>query len=919
MSTVQQPIVAPTYNANIDPQTVSSNSLDFELNQSIAVKDFTNVAIVPLSPPAANITYTSFVSSISYAPYPYNVKSTSTTSLLSIDKNLGNKINLRGYNQIDLNVNSAIATLKASTDYTLEKNITSNGQTLIPTLSQLPSDLFEFEMVQNGSFVYLVGGYNGISVSTSTSTTPSVVTKTPNAVCYYSYINSNGIMGEFTATSALPVALARGYLTVVGSYLYYFGGENSSGDVVDTIYYAAINSDGSLGSWNTSAQTLPVAGSHVVGVTYNNTIYILNLYPGPKSTTSAPLTSIDYYSTTQSSTGDLNALADGGISLFGDGFYYGGETIVLGTTVYVLGGMDYNGGYHADIYSIAISQTQTLAAATNINNPLPAVLFDFNIVRINNPFIQYDDRLYIFGAYQQNGLGGYTLPLPFSDTTGTPTATTLTPTEYSSPILYTARIASDTIGPWTISDVTVPSYCRGGALLTNNKVYSFGGINITQNQNVSNTGNSTPYIYSALNTVYNAELLMNRLQPFNGPQTLNTGLAQYGMIQIGNLMYAIGGYNNNVGSTNIYHAEIQDDDTLGSWVLSSNPLPAAIWGFAMVQIQNTLYLIGGFDGTEPVNSIYSATINSNNTLTPFLLVGTIPVALSNPGVYVGNSTIYLIGGLGTSAITGNIYTAPIDSSGNIGSWVKSSNVLPLGMRNISTLVTPDNTLYVFGNTTTVPANNVAYAIPINSDGSLGSVNTTAQKLPATSSQYMTTNLINGTVYLVGNNNSDNSQFDIFTTTSTGGVLGTWTTLPTNLPLTTISQSVFNIGNMLYVMGVTDSNTYYPNIYSFIMDFDYSYSLKLNSALAAIPTNIYLTQFVYGSGILASGGYLQKLTVETQTFSAGIYTYNYNTLYNTNNGDTVYLQFNNMNKGDLINAFRGTIYGQEVIQESQATQ
>lgn len=906
MSTVQAPIVVNN-NLPLDSATVNSSSLQFAVNQTIATKDFTNVAINPISPANGNITFNNFTGSISYNPYPYSVKSSSTVSAVDVSNACGNKINLLGYTQLDFDVAGTLTTLQETSDYTLAKNnvVNANNPTLLSVINSTPN-ISEFESVQVGDYIYYVGGVTNIQITNSgTSASPdyNTIVKTYSDACYYSYINDNGVMSELISTSALPVALSRGFLTAVGSTLFYMGGQTEDGTVVDTIYSATINTDGSLSAWATSSVTLPIAGSYVTGITINNIIYILNLYPGAKSSTSAALTQMDYYYTTLDSSGALNAWTDGGDSLFGAGFYYGGQVVVLGTTIYVFGGMDYDGGYHADVYSIAITQTNTLSAAVNTNNPLPALIFDFTVLNINS-------NLYIIGAYQQNSIGGYTI--------GTQNVT-LNPAQYSSPIIYTAPTASDTIGPWSILPIVPPiSTCRGGAYYTNNKIYMLGGVNIVQNQNPNVASNNTGFIFNFVNDILAADILLGEVQNFEYPLSLDAGYAQYQTLQVGNRLYAIGGYNNGIASTNIYYSIIKDNDELGQWQLSSQVLPAGIWGFSLVQIQNYVYIIGGFNGTGPVDTVYAATINSDNSLTPFILYGNLLEPLTNATTYVGNNTIYLIAGLGTSQPSSNIYTAPINSTGSIGSWTASNNPLPLGLRNASSVVTPDNTLYVFGNSAVVPANNIAYSIPINADGSLGSVNATANALPATTSQYLTVNLINGVIYLIGNNNSTNTGFDIFTNTSTGGALGTWQTVSTDLPVGTISQSVFNVGNMLYVFGVTDNTKYYNLVYSFIMNFNYSYTINLSAPLTNVPTNVYLTQFVYGSGLLASGGYLQTLKVNTTVYNKGLYTYNYDTIYNTNNGDTVYFQFNNMNQGDLINAFRGNIIGVESVPESGTT-
>jgi hypothetical protein len=77
------------------------------------------------------------------------------------------------------------------------------------------------------------------------------------ATVYYSPV-VNGQINAWTSGPPLPVALSNPIVAAVNGWLFVIGGLNSSFAVVSTVYYAVINADGSLGPWQTGP-VLPAA------------------------------------------------------------------------------------------------------------------------------------------------------------------------------------------------------------------------------------------------------------------------------------------------------------------------------------------------------------------------------------------------------------------------------------------------------------------------------------------------------------------------------------------------------------------------------------------------------------------------------------------------------------------------------------
>jgi hypothetical protein len=84
-----------------------------------------------------------------------------------------------------------------------------------------------------GDYVYYVGGQNGAVSLTAV---------------YYALVN-NGQISSWTSGPPLPVGLAYAFTAAVNGWLIVVGGLTTTPTIVNTMYYAPINADGSYGPW----------------------------------------------------------------------------------------------------------------------------------------------------------------------------------------------------------------------------------------------------------------------------------------------------------------------------------------------------------------------------------------------------------------------------------------------------------------------------------------------------------------------------------------------------------------------------------------------------------------------------------------------------------------------------------------------
>jgi type II secretory pathway pseudopilin PulG len=88
---------------------------------------------------------------------------------------------------------------------------------------------------------------------------------------FYAPINSNGTVGVWATTTPLPSALYAHSAVVYNGYIYLTGGCNCA-FTTSTVLYARINSDGSIGNWTNTTPLLSTLRYHSA-VVYNGYIY----------------------------------------------------------------------------------------------------------------------------------------------------------------------------------------------------------------------------------------------------------------------------------------------------------------------------------------------------------------------------------------------------------------------------------------------------------------------------------------------------------------------------------------------------------------------------------------------------------------------------------------------------------------------
>lgn len=111
------------------------------------------------------------------------------------------------------------------------------------TATPLPEIIFYHDSVAANGFVYVIGGYHytdadGIYISSN---------------AYYAKINSDGSLGPWQTANPMPDSIANSSASVWNNRIYVIGGLDENQNLLNTVYSATFQTDGSLSAWATQA------------------------------------------------------------------------------------------------------------------------------------------------------------------------------------------------------------------------------------------------------------------------------------------------------------------------------------------------------------------------------------------------------------------------------------------------------------------------------------------------------------------------------------------------------------------------------------------------------------------------------------------------------------------------------------------
>ena len=684
---------------------------------------------------------------------------------------------------------------------TSNSNVTLNAGTsqLGPwkATNSLPQSLKYAGSASANGFVYTVGGYDSVYKNT----------------VYFAQQNSDGSLGSWQTGTSLPVSLLAASVVISNNYIYVVGGQTSSSRVA-TVYYATINpTTGVVGSWTTSANSLPTATAWGSAAVANGYLYYAGGYNGTASTTAV------YYSALNAGTGANGAFTTSPNSL--PAGRDSGAMTVLNNYLYYSGGVNGTPANSSVFYAPINPSTGAVSSAwTTATNSLPAV-------RTFQGMVASNGVLYVVGGqdnsttqstvyYAKQGTNG--APGVWGAGSSLPAATTAAAVSIATNgYVYVVGGANGTNVSYSYYASTQNMTSVGGNLTAS------GSLSIQSSTDAANTlqvQNSTGWQLFNVNSSDNV-ISLNANSPMNGTSS-QWGTASYlpsstdgsSSVTVNGTVYYIGGYDGTNYVTDVYYSQSSGSGTLGSWK-TANSLPSGRAFASAVTMNGYIYVIGGNASGTYSTAVYYAKVNADGSLGAWQTTTVLPGARAYAAAATANGYIYLVGGKsGNTTYNSTVYyAAPSASTGAISSWSTAANALPAA-RGQHTAVTANGYLYAMGgNDGTANATTVYYSQLNTSTGAPGAWTTSANSIPEALDDNAAV-VSGGYAYIFGGyNGTDVRNTVYYAAMNSNGTTGTWQAMSKTLPENVNFGAATTANGYLYVLGGYNGNYFLNTVYA----------------------------------------------------------------------------------------------------------
>jgi len=248
----------------------------------------------------------------------------------------------------------------------------------------------------------------------------------------------------------------------------------------------------------------------------------------------------------------------------------------------------------------------------------------------------------------------------------------------------------------------------------------------------------------------------------------------------------------------VYYAKINSDGTVGSWVESTNDLPTNLQAHSTVATNGYIYVIGGNNGSGATTNVYGAKLNSDGSTSPWYPQPSIGAGSYWHKTVAANGYIYGMGGYSGSGNYDDVVRAKVNSDGTLGTWT-SLDDLPTGLQSFGTVVA-NGYIYVIGGYNGSTFSDEIHYAKINGDGSLGTWNTDTDVLPLGLDSLQSV-VMNGYVYVIGGHDGTSVQSNVYyAKLEKNGGTGPWQTAVNGLPEVRSQATAVTNNGYMYLIG-----------------------------------------------------------------------------------------------------------------------
>jgi len=228
---------------------------------------------------------------------------------------------------------SAVYYAKQNTDGTLGNWLTANSTGL--------AALYNNQAVVYNGYLYDIGGQTAAAAMVATVS--------------YAKLNADGSVGAWQSANNLNAARAASSAVTANGYLYVINGNDSTPADNNTIQYAQFQSNGSLGAWTTISPTTGTALNESGAVSLNGYLYLMGGCTSAASCSTTGVNSVMYAKL--NADGSVGAWQASSYSLPDKRFFFD-NSVTSNGYIYIVGGSNGASSWTNTVYYTSTSRTQ---------------------------------------------------------------------------------------------------------------------------------------------------------------------------------------------------------------------------------------------------------------------------------------------------------------------------------------------------------------------------------------------------------------------------------------------------------------------------------------------------------------------------------------------------------------------------------
>lgn len=573
----------------------------------------------------------------------------------------------------------------------------------------LPSPRTNFSMVSYNGYLYVLGGLDNSGVRTNTVYIAKLGANGEPQLWHPTDSNKNNWVYWYQDASLSSIR-SDSAAVAYNNRLYLLGGRSTSGTPVNTMQFASLNPNGTLGTW-TSGTNLPSALYGHSAQVYNDRLYIIG---GASSVGGAPLGNVSYNKLnpdgTLNSWTSTTAFSPGRMSVGGN------ISVVWGAYIYITGGCSAvnASGYCSTIESGAEVASINADGSIDVWNDMAGVTSQ----RMGAGLITWRDRIYTIGGCTSQSLTTGDCNAAMLDTIlyGTINQDGDASTVGQTVPAGTAPCSGGTPSSCNMPGTTYIGNMLNAAIIANGYLYVIGGCLSsgcgTTSPNtaytaISSTGVMTAPTCNAPNT------LRGNIWCVDSTNTITGGIAAASPVIFNNRIYLVGGLDGGGNTNTIYRNSLNANGSLGgawqSQTMSGLGVNSVSYLYAYARANpvdatsnpGNLFIFGGCTSSSNMGcTAYSANVYKCNIQVAGAIagcstagqqqIGTIAGATgSGIGIMSGTvyaNYVYLIGGVAPGLVDmKTVRYAKIDNNNNVvavsgGTWTQSPYEMAVGRR-----------------------------------------------------------------------------------------------------------------------------------------------------------------------------------------------------------------------------------------------